>query len=78
MRRVNASASGTRASIFLDYGNVFANTSDFSFKEFRVSTGLAMQWQSPLGPISISYAFPIRKEDGDKIERLQFNFGRQY
>jgi len=71
-------ASGTRASVFLDYGNVFANTSDFSFKEFRVSAGLAMQWQSPLGPISISYALPIRKQEGDKIERLQFNFGRQY
>jgi len=71
-------ASGTRASVFLDYGNVFASTSDVSFKEFRVSTGLAVQWQSPLGPISISYAFPLKKEDGDKIERLQFNFGRQY
>jgi outer membrane protein insertion porin family len=71
-------ASGTRASIFLDYGNVFASTSDISFKEFRVSTGLAVQWQSPLGPISISYSFPIKKQTGDQIERLQFNFGRQY
>jgi outer membrane protein insertion porin family len=71
-------ASGTRASVFLDYGNVFASTSDISFKEFRVSTGLALQWQSPLGPISISYSFPLKKQDGDQIERLQFNFGRQY
>ena len=71
-------ASGTRASVFVDYGNVFASTSDVSFKEFRVSTGLALQWQSPLGPISISYSFPIKKQDGDQIERLQFNFGRQY
>ena len=70
-------ASGTRASVFVDYGNVFASTSDVSFKEFRVSTGLAVQWQSPLGPISISYAFPIKKQDGDEIERLQFTFGRQ-
>ena len=71
-------ASGTRASVFVDYGNVFASTADVSFKEFRVSTGLAVQWQSPLGPISISYSFPIKKQDGDQIERLQFNFGRQY
>lgn len=70
-------ASGTRASVFLDYGNVFASTSDVSFKEFRASTGLALQWQSPLGPISISYAFPLKKGDNDEIERLQFNFGRQ-
>ena len=70
-------ASGTRASIFVDYGNVFASTSDVSFKEFRVSTGLALQWQSPLGPISISYSFPIKKGNDDQIERLQFNFGQQ-
>jgi outer membrane protein insertion porin family len=30
-----------------------------------------------MGPLSISYAFPIRKQDGDQIERLQFTFGGQ-
>ncbi|MCA1715015.1 MAG: BamA/TamA family outer membrane protein [Gammaproteobacteria bacterium] len=25
--------------------------------------------------MSISYAFPLRKEDGDEIEKLQFSFG---
>ena len=25
--------------------------------------------------LAISYAFPIRKKDGDQIERLQFTFG---
>jgi outer membrane protein insertion porin family len=68
---------GTRISAFLDYGNVFARTGDFSLSSFRVTTGLALQWQSPVGPISISYALPIRKEDGDEIERLQFTFGNQ-
>ena len=32
-------------------------------------------WRSPMGPISISYAYPLRKEDDDEIERLQFTFG---
>jgi outer membrane protein insertion porin family len=71
------SGPGTRISAFVDYGNVFARTGDFSLSEFRVTTGLALQWQSPMGPISISYAIPIRKEDGDEIERLQFTFGNQ-
>ena len=30
-----------------------------------------------MGPLSISYAFPIRKKDGDQVERLQFTFGGQ-
>ena len=71
------SGPGTRISAFVDYGNVFARTGDFSLSEFRVTTGLALQWQSPMGPISISYAIPLRKEDGDEIERLQFTFGNQ-
>jgi len=31
-------------------------------------------WRSPMGPISISYAFPLRTRDGDQLERLQFTF----
>ena len=31
-------------------------------------------WRSPMGPITISYALPLRKEDDDRIERLQFTF----
>ena len=51
-----------------------------------MTTGLALLWQSPVGPISISYALPLRYEGdttsagvktGDEIERLQFTFGNQ-
>ena len=64
-----------RVSAFVDFGNVFADTSDFDASKLRVSTGVALLWRAPVGPISISYAFPLRKEDGDEIERLQFSFG---
>ncbi len=69
---------GTRISTFIDYGNVYASTSDFSVKQFRAAGGLALQWQSPVGPISISYAVPIRSEKTDQVERLQFTFGNQF
>ena len=42
------------------------------------SAGVALLWRAPVGPISISYAFPISKEPGDEIERLQFTFGGQF
>jgi outer membrane protein insertion porin family len=64
-----------RASAFLDFGNVFADVDSFDAGELRASTGLALMWRSPMGPISISYAFPLRKEDDDELERLQFTFG---
>ncbi len=51
---------------------------NFKANELRVSTGVALLWRAPVGPISISYAFPLKKEDDDKIERLQFTFGGQF
>ena len=67
-----------RVSAFIDVGNVFSSTSDAKAKELRASAGVALLWRAPVGPISISYAVPLKKEDGDEIERLQFNFGGQF
>ena len=64
-----------RVSAFVDVGNVFGSRDDFDANELRASTGLAVMWRSPMGPISISYSYPLRKKDGDELERLQFTFG---
>ena len=68
-------SKAARISAFVDFGNVFAGTSDFDAGELRGSAGVALLWRAPVGPISISYAYPLRKQDGDEIERLQFTFG---
>lgn len=67
-----------RVSAFIDVGNVFSSTNEAKAKELRASAGVALLWRAPVGPISISYAFPLKKEDGDEVERLQFNFGGQF
>jgi len=76
-----------RVSAFVDFGNVFSGTDNFDAGELRASAGVALLWRAPVGPISISYAIPLRKQDalrgpngallveGDEIERLQFTFG---
>ncbi|AOH37277.1 outer membrane protein assembly factor BamA [Luteimonas sp. JM171] len=76
-----------RISAFVDFGTVFADADAFDAKDFRASVGVALMWRAPVGPISISYAYPIRKQDdvfggsgdlirrGDEVERLQFTFG---
>ena len=66
-----------RVSAFLDFGNVYDGWDGFSASELRASAGVALMWRSPMGPLSISYALPLRKKDGDQIERLQFTFGGQ-
>jgi outer membrane protein insertion porin family len=64
-----------RISAFVDVGNVYKDIDSFDAGELRASAGIALLWRAPVGPISISYATPLRKEDGDEIERLQFTFG---
>ncbi len=64
-----------RISAFVDVGNVFRNVDAFEASELRGSAGIALQWRAPVGPISISYAQPLRDQPGDDVERLQFTFG---
>ena len=66
-----------RVSAFLDFGNVYDGWDNFSASDLRASAGVALLWRSPMGPLSISYAMPLRKKAGDQIERLQFTFGGQ-
>jgi outer membrane protein insertion porin family len=76
--RLFGGARGTRLALFVDAGNVFDGIDAFDSGELRASTGLSMLWRSPMGPISISYGIPLRQQEGDDIERLQFSFGNQF
>ena len=47
-----------------------------SLSDLRASTGVAVSWDSPVGPLKFSFAAPIKKHEGDKLERFQFQLGR--
>jgi len=44
----------------------------------RAAVGLAVSWDSPVGPLRFSFGAPIRKKEGDKIERFQFQLGKVF
>ena len=69
-----------RVSWFLDVGNAYKNYQSFQAKTLRASTGIALQWQAPIGPLIISFAVPFRDqpEDSHYEERIQFTFGSQF
>jgi len=64
-----------RMSAFVDAGQVFESFSDFDADELRVGAGLALTWMSPVGPLSFSYAVPLRDKPGDNTQSLQFLLG---
>ena len=63
-----------RISAFVDVGNVYKDIDSFDAGQLRASAGVALLWRAPVGPISISYSAPFKKEEGDELERLQFTF----
>ncbi len=69
-----------RVSWFVDAGNVYKNYQSFNASTLRVSTGVSLHWQAPIGPLIISLAVPLRTQADDSHyeERLQFTFGSQF
>ncbi|WP_440055740.1 outer membrane protein assembly factor BamA [Pseudoalteromonas sp. T1lg65] len=53
--------------------------SDFSDPtRFRVSTGLSIQWISPMGPMLISFSHPLKKEENDQTKAITFNISNTF
>ena len=67
-----------RITGFVDAGNVYGSDEDFDIGELRYSTGVAVIWLSPLGPLTMSLAVPLDKAEGDETQRFQFTFGTSF
>ena len=68
-----------RVGMFLDAGQVYAEGEPLDLSELRYSTGLALAWSSPLGPLRLSLAWPLNEREGiDRLQRLQLKFGTTF
>ena len=89
-----------RVSWFYDVGNVFQTGSKVPFKaaddyspvnyhfenwsDLKRSTGIAVQWQAPLGLFRFSFGIPLNANHGDyttyadQTERFQFSIGQAF
>lgn len=76
-----------RIFTFLDSGWVWGQTpyvenntikyrnDSISLGDLRYSVGIGIAWISPLGPLKLSYAFPINDKPGDRLQAFQFQIG---
>jgi outer membrane protein insertion porin family len=66
---------------FIDFGNVwgvdYSDSIDDSNK-IRSSTGVSVDWFTPIGPLNFSLAQDISKASTDKTEGFQFNLGTTF
>ncbi len=64
-----------RISTFVDVGAIYNEISAFALEDLRASTGVALSWITPIGPLGIVYATPLNKKDGDSIDKFDFRIG---
>ncbi len=66
---------------FIDAGNVWGvdySNSVGDSSQIRSSTGVGLEWFSPIGPFTITLAQPISKIDTDQTQSFQFNIGTTF
>ncbi|GAB3187972.1 outer membrane protein assembly factor BamA [Hydrogenophaga aquatica] len=64
---------------FFDVGNVSDDYSQSTkLTDLRASVGIGISWISPVGPLRIAYARPVRKFDNDKTQSIQFQIGTSF
>ncbi len=68
-------------SYFIDIGNVWGVDYDSAVDQsnfIRSSTGIGMDWLTPVGPLSFSLTQPLTKDTTDKTETFRFNLGTTF
>ena len=63
---------------FVDAGMVYGENSPVRLQDMRLSTGMGVSWISPVGPLRLALAKPLRREASDRIQSFQFQIGTAF
>jgi outer membrane protein insertion porin family len=66
--------------VFADGGQVYGtdgygNDQNINLSQLRYSVGFGLSWQSPMGPLQLSYAKPLNAQSTDNTQNFQFQIG---
>ncbi len=76
-----------RTSLFWDVGTVYSDTCYLSttqgcgnvdLSKMASSVGVGVTWYSPLGPLSVNLAYPIRTPENAETQIFQFSIGQTF
>jgi len=64
--------AGLKWVFFMDAGNAFAETQEYSLWNLRSDWGLGLRWMSPMGPLRFEWGIPFNRQQGE--DPVVFNF----
>lgn len=64
-----------RGSVFFDYGMIGRKNLD---EIQRMSTGVGIEWITPIGPLQLVFAKPLNDKKGDDTNTFEFNLGTRF
>jgi len=82
--------SGIRGLVFADAGNVWGSATatvagqlinvhePFTLSRVRYTAGFGIEWLSPIGPVGLSWAVPIRSQPQDLQKSFEFAIGSTF
>ena len=78
MEKFGIDNANMRFVTFVDTGILAEKASNLDLTELRASTGLGINWLTPVGPIGVYYAFPVIKKSTDTVENFSFSLGAKF
>ncbi|OGB30757.1 MAG: outer membrane protein assembly factor BamA [Burkholderiales bacterium RIFCSPLOWO2_12_FULL_61_40] len=63
---------------FVDAGGIYGADEAIQLGDMRSSFGVGISWISPVGPLRLAFARPIKQFDSDKIQSMQFQIGTTF
>ncbi|WP_406564597.1 outer membrane protein assembly factor BamA [Acinetobacter pragensis] len=74
-----------KGTLYLNSSNTAVNAKSycednfgFDMNNMRYSVGAGFTWITMIGPLSLSYAFPLNDKAGDDTKEIQFEIGRTF
>ncbi len=70
-----AESQGVLGVIFFDAGKVLDDDEDWSVSSYRKSTGLGLNWLSPMGPLRVVWGYNLEPQNDEDTSVWDFSIG---
>ena len=82
--------AGIKGAVFADAGSLWDYRGPTSWSvtgetlapaesnSIRASVGAGVLWNSPFGPLRFDFAFPLMKQDYDRVQQFRFSGGTRF